>query len=483
MNTTNFLLILLCSCLILCFILMLLQNTDNTTKNIRSSVEGFQPTVTSNSIQDPVLNAIQSQLELESPEALKSTVKALQQRLIDYGYAPDLNSFVKKTELGPNDGKCLVNKAEDRDKYISKSDIPLPGPRIDLSQYVKKSSIPPEKVCPPMPEIDYSAYVKKSTLPPNEKCAPCIAPKVKVSAGLCRECPPAPSCPPPERCPVKKCPVPAPCPAEKKCPQPAPCPAQKKCPEPAPCPTLEKCKSCDEIRYIKVPAVITKTVMVDENGNVISQKVDSGSTNPTESNTPSAEEVYRQGEKIIKELRRELRKEKEENRYYKDQKPTTTEVSLMPQLPTMPQSITQSISQSIPQSISQSMTQLMSQITPQSMPSSTQTQSMPSSTQIQSMPSTTQSLPTVQQILENPSTTQSDSILNSMFGTNKNKIPTTIFSQNRIAPTACAQNQIPTTTFPQQHTCNNNKFGSKKAFCSACELNSEFKSYGIYGPP
>ena len=411
MNTTNFLLILLGSCLILCFILMLINNTDNTTKNI-SSVEGFAPTVSS--IQDPVINAIQSQLQLESPDSLKSTIQALQQRLIDYGYAPDLNNFVKKTELGPNDGKCLVNKAEDRDKYISKSDIPLPGPRIDLSQYVKKSSIPPEKVCPPQQEIDYSAYVKKSTLPPNEKCAPCIAPKVKVSAGLCRECPPAPSCPPPERCP------------EKKCPEPAPCPAQKKCPEPAPCPTVKKCKSCDEIRYIKVPAVITKTVTVDKNGNIISQKVDSGNTNPTMSNTPVATQVYRNERDEIDMLERELRKEnkelmkyKEELKKYKDQQNvTTTEAALMP---TMPQ-----------------------------------------------IPSTTQS-------------THSSSIFN-IFSQSQNQNPTTTLSQNPIVTNTCAQNQIPTTTFPQIHTCNNN-FGSKKSFCSVCDLNSEFKSYGIYGPP
>jgi len=233
----------------------------NTTE---TSFEGFE---------DPVIDAIQDKLQNESPEQLKSTVQALQQRLIDYGYAPDVNTFVKRTELGPNDGKCLVSNSEDRDKYISKSDIPLSGPRIDLSQYVKKSSIPPEKVCAPAPEIDYSAYVKKSTLPPNEKCPPCISPKVKVSAGLCRECPPMPSCPAPQRCPSVKCPLPA------------PCPQQKDCPAPAPCPTLGESKKCDEIRYIKVPAVITKTVMVDANGNIISQKIDSGNANSNENST------------------------------------------------------------------------------------------------------------------------------------------------------------------------------------------------------
>jgi hypothetical protein len=236
LTTTNILLLILGCVMILCLILMLLHKT-NTHESFVDS--------------DPVIDAIQSRLSSESPEELQKTVKMLQQRLIDYGYAPQLDSYVKKTELGIDGGKCIVDKAADRDKYISKSDIPAPGPRIDLSQYVKKSSIPPEKVCPPTPEIDYSQYVKKSTLPPNQQCPPCIAPKVKVSAGLCRECPPAPSCPAPQPCPQLKCPEPAPC-------------VQKECPK------------CDEIRYIKVPSLITKTITVDKNGSVLSQKIDSG---------------------------------------------------------------------------------------------------------------------------------------------------------------------------------------------------------------
>ena len=245
LNTTNVLLVILGIVLILCFILMIMNEDNN-------HIEAF----------DPVIDAIQQKLQNESPDQLKSTIKTLQQRLINYGYAPDLNNYVSKTEFSPNSGKCLVSTAEDRDKYVSKSDIPLPGPRIDLSQYVKKSSIPPQTVCPPPPEIDYSAYVKKSTLPPNEKCPPCIAPKVKVSAGLCRECPPAPVCPPPERCP------------------------ELKCPPPAPCPTPKACIPCDEVRYIKVPTVITKTVMVDANGNIMSQQINSGTSNATTPTQP-----------------------------------------------------------------------------------------------------------------------------------------------------------------------------------------------------
>jgi hypothetical protein len=228
---------------------MLLNTTKKTT--FIDITEGFETT------GDPVIDAIQNKLTSQSPDQLQKTVKLLQQRLVDYGYAPQLDSYVRKTELGMDDGKCSVAKAEDRDKYVSKSDLPLPGPRIDLSQYVKKSSIPPEKVCPTMPDIDYSKYVLKSTLPPNQQCPPCIAPKVKVSAGLCRECPPAPTCPSPQPCPQLKCPEPAPC-------------VQKECPK------------CDEIRYIKVPSIITKTIKLDSNGNVISQKIDSGIVEPRE---------------------------------------------------------------------------------------------------------------------------------------------------------------------------------------------------------
>ena len=33
-------------------------------------------------------------------------------------------------------------------------------------------------------------YVLKSTIPPVQKCPACVCPKVKVSAGMCKECPP-----------------------------------------------------------------------------------------------------------------------------------------------------------------------------------------------------------------------------------------------------------------------------------------------------
>lgn len=348
-TTTNVLLVFLGIILILCFILMLMDNKNSHMNNI----ENF----------DPVIDAIQSKLQSESPAELKKTISTLQQRLIDYGYAPDLNNYVKKTQLSPNDGKCSVATADDRDKYVAKSDVPSPGPRIDLSQYVKKSSIPPAPVCPTQPEIDYSQYVKKSTLPPNEKCPPCIAPKVKVSAGLCRECPPAPSCPAPERCPEIKCPVQQ------------PCPAPPLCPPQAPCPTQTPCVKCEEVRYIKVPTIITKTVIVDNKGSIVSQKIDTASS--TTAATTAAT-------------------------------PTTAG--------------------------SKSVTPISTSYSPTASPTIT------------------------------------NSILSNIFGQANAPMPTTTF------PTLSS---VPNTTLAQTLDVNS---GSRKAFCPTGDLNSEFKSYGIYGP-
>ena len=39
-------------------------------------------------------------------------------------------------ELRPDDDRCTVSKAEDRDKYIPKANLPNPPPHVDLSKYV-----------------------------------------------------------------------------------------------------------------------------------------------------------------------------------------------------------------------------------------------------------------------------------------------------------------------------------------------------------
>jgi len=205
-----------------CLVLIVLNKNNLLTLPLKK--EGFQGTTS--------LDKIEGDVGQMSEEELKTTLEAMKARLTKYG-------------LLPGD----VEPQIDRSQWVPKSNIPPAGPRIDMSQYVKKSSIPPEKVCPPQKEIDYSEYVKKSTLPPTQKCPPCISPKVKVSAGLCKKCPPCPSCPPPQRCP------------------------ELQCPEPKPCPKVE-CPKCSEIKYIKVPTIITRTIKVDKDDKVISEEVE-----------------------------------------------------------------------------------------------------------------------------------------------------------------------------------------------------------------
>jgi hypothetical protein len=79
-------------------------------------------------------------------------------------------------------------------------------------------------------------------------------------------------------------------------------------------------------------------------------------------------------------------------------------------------------------------------------------------------------LPTYPSI-SNPSTTQQySSLLNNIFKSSNNDIPSTTF------PTM--SNLQPNTTLAQSL---DGVYGSKKAYCPPSDLNSEFKSYGIYG--
>ena len=263
----NVLLVLLCVILGLCFILMLMNRNCWPIENFTDSSSSSSSSLTNSDLDEELLADVKN----KSPEELKQYISTLKQRLVNYGYMSDTNDFVKKTELSPDAGKCTVSKATDRDLYRMKTAEDIPGPRINLDDYVKKSSLPPEKVCPTLPEIDMSAYVKKSTLPPPQKCPECICPKVKVSAGLCRDCPPCPACPAPQPCPVKECPAPPPCP-------------------------VKECPKCSDVKYIKVPTVITRTVVVDQNNNVISTNDTQPTTTtaPTTSTAPTDDTFYTQ---------------------------------------------------------------------------------------------------------------------------------------------------------------------------------------------
>ena len=145
----------------LCLVLMLVNQ-----KGVMDLLS-FGPTT--ENFQNANLPELNNDLSGKSNSELQGMVGNLKDRLVKFGYMPDMSDYVRKTELNPDSGKCTVNRAEDRDRYVAKSAVPPPGPRVDLSQYVKKTSIPPEKICPASKEIDYSAYVKKSSLPPEQK--------------------------------------------------------------------------------------------------------------------------------------------------------------------------------------------------------------------------------------------------------------------------------------------------------------------------
>ena len=224
MNVNNVLIVLVISLVIFCSVLSFMNRNSN---------EGFE------NPEDPVIDEVNKRFEDMSEDELSNLFNSMQSRLARYGLLPE-----------------KMEHEVDRSQWVPKSQLPPAGPRVDMSQYVRKSSIPPEKVCPPQKEVDYSQYVKKSTLPPTQKCPPCIAPKVQVSAGLCRKCPPCPKCPPPQRCPTVTCPEPQPV-------------EQKECPK------------CSEIKYIKVPTIITRTIVRDSNNNVIEEKEERHTDKPT----------------------------------------------------------------------------------------------------------------------------------------------------------------------------------------------------------
>ena len=146
----------------------------------------------------------------------------------------DTNSgkYVTKESIYP-----IINELKEKIKKTERKCPKMP----DMSRYILKTQIPEQKKCPKAP--DMSKYVLKTNILPQQKCPDLICPKVKVSAGLCKKCPPPPKCPPCKRCPEPVCPEPQPCPVVK-CPEHKPCPPQKACPKPQPCPRCPEKGTC-----------------------------------------------------------------------------------------------------------------------------------------------------------------------------------------------------------------------------------------------
>jgi hypothetical protein len=226
-----------------------------------------------------------------SVEQLRSENEELKQYLKIHGLYPqsagmDMSKYVLKSSVQPS------KTCPDMSKYVLKTSIPPPVrcPTINRDEWIRKSELPANwnKECPKHPDL--TNYVLKSTIPPTQKCPPCICPKIKVNAGLCRQ----PNkddclktgildeaCPKPKPCPIPKCPEPKACPEppklecpkvempkcpELKCPE---IPPQGKCPEPERCPPVKDCPKCYDVKYMKVPVVKSEPLPKPEQETIL----------------------------------------------------------------------------------------------------------------------------------------------------------------------------------------------------------------------
>ncbi len=201
---------------------------------------------------------------------IKTDVQTIRSKLSsDY---PDMSRYVQKSEL-PS-AQCRVATAIDKDSYVSKTEyesVSSKATGCDPEKYILKSAALQAQPPVSCPTLDPNQWILKSSLPPKEVCPPCIAPKVQVSAGLCKKCPPPPKCPEVKPCPVPECPKPQPCPPQKECPA---CPPKEDCPAkicPA-CPAMPTEKVCPKCCDRDVIKVLKKTVYVDQNGREIGSK-------------------------------------------------------------------------------------------------------------------------------------------------------------------------------------------------------------------
>ncbi len=208
-------------------------------------------------------------------DVIKNDISTIRQRLSSE--FPDMSKYVQKRELPPS-SICRVATAVDKDAYVSKTEAdklskcPVPAD-YDPSKYISKSVAMQSQGVTTCPTLNPDQWVLKSTLPPAQKCPDCVAPKVKVSAGLCQKCPPPPKCPPPAPCPIVECPKPQPCPPQKECPA---CPPKEACPPKIcpPCPAIPKPTECPKCCDRDVIKVIKKIVYVDQNGKELGSKIE-----------------------------------------------------------------------------------------------------------------------------------------------------------------------------------------------------------------
>ena len=216
---------------------------------------------------------IENNSEKDERENIDFSKYVLKSSMIPKPNGPDMSQFIRRTDVERVAGAaasraCPVKRGYDPNDYIKKSEIP-----------------PPNSNCPPVPDL--KDFVLKSTIPPTQQCPPCVCPKVKVSAGLCKkQFPQKFTCPPPKPCGTDECrkivkclpgtyPIPPKpeCPKVLPCPKPPSlmcppcrvpsvprCPPPKPCPVPNPCPNPTRCPpgNCPKCRYYGVKKVCDK---------------------------------------------------------------------------------------------------------------------------------------------------------------------------------------------------------------------------------
>lgn len=238
--------------------------------NKKSNIESFQNMRTNVDIEHPDF-VLRNQAQIVGEDATGHSPRQISE-------APNLSSSDIDSGVRQHSNMRIHD-------YVLKSDIERAAresartycpvaPDYNPANYIKKTEIDLETACPKLP--DMKDYILKSTIPPVQKCPSCICPKVKVSAGMCKECPePKNNCPKCEPCGFEqcrdviqcapgdqqiscpKCPAPEACPEppEKVCPafelpeSDIQCPAPKPCAAPGPCPNNEgRCPEQPESR-------------------------------------------------------------------------------------------------------------------------------------------------------------------------------------------------------------------------------------------
>ena len=175
------------------------QNSEVQKVLQEQAVEGFQNELkTAEEIEAALTDKYAGNLEGKSDEELRQTVANLRLRMNKFGLhpgsdSPDLSKYALKSELRPEDQeKCTVSIAEDRDKYMAKSDIPPPPPKpIPPDLTVGEVTAQRALACSKTPPIKYKAVFDSPRPAESSLPSKTLAPVFASARWKCI-CPPLP---------------------------------------------------------------------------------------------------------------------------------------------------------------------------------------------------------------------------------------------------------------------------------------------------